>query len=81
MQIQLKWIMHLVLKIIGWKCWCRNTTRIFDDTEGYYVRCLECGRRLAYDWDALGTFDPAIKCVDSRHENRKLNSWSDQQAV
>jgi hypothetical protein len=48
-------VVQLIWKIIGWKCWCRKTTRVFSDNKGYYVRCLDCGRRLAYDWLALGT--------------------------
>jgi len=41
-------IMDLLLKVIGWKCWCTATTRVFSDSQGYYIRCLECGRRLPY---------------------------------
>lgn len=41
-------IMHLILRIIGWKCWCTTTTRVFRDAEGHYKRCLDCGRRLPY---------------------------------
>jgi ribosomal protein S27E len=41
-------MMHVLLKIIGWECRCRVTTRVFSDGQGYYVRCLDCGRRLPY---------------------------------
>jgi hypothetical protein len=60
---------QLILKILGWKCWCKKTTRIFSDHEGYYLRCLDCGRRLAYDWAALGVFDPMFKSVDPGRDN------------
>jgi hypothetical protein len=49
--------MDVIFRTIGWKCWCKRTTRVFKDEEGYYLRCLECGRRIAYDWTALGSFD------------------------
>ena len=45
---RLQWIMNVILKFIGWTCRCTTTTWIFKDTEGYYVRCLDCGRRLPY---------------------------------
>jgi len=41
--------MNVILKFIGWTCRCTTTTWIFKDTEGYYVRCLDCGRRLPYE--------------------------------
>lgn len=40
--------LNLLLRIIGWRCWCVNTTRVFRDSQGYYIRCLECGRRIPY---------------------------------
>lgn len=61
-------IVQLLLKIIGWKCWCRKTTRIFNDNEGYYVRCLQCGRRMPYDWAALGTINPSQRIADAELE-------------
>ena len=44
-----QWIMHVILRFIGWTCRCTTTTWIFKDTEGYYTRCLDCGRRLPYE--------------------------------
>jgi Zn finger protein HypA/HybF involved in hydrogenase expression len=54
-------IKNLILKTVGWKCWCKTTTRVFKDDEGYYIRCLECGRRVAYDWAELGSFHRSLK--------------------
>jgi hypothetical protein len=45
--------MNLLLKIVGWKCSCKMTSRVFKDKDGFYLRCLECGRRIAYDWQAM----------------------------
>ena len=39
---------QLILRIIGWRCWCTTRTRVFMDNDGPYTRCLECGRRLPY---------------------------------
>jgi hypothetical protein len=40
--------MQLLLRIIGWRCWCRIRTWVFRDDEGYYTRCLQCGKRVPY---------------------------------
>ena len=50
---QPRWIMRAILRIIGLTCWCSKTTWVFKDTEGYYIRCLDCGRRLAYNGPLL----------------------------
>jgi len=49
--------MNLMLKMIGWRCWCRRTSWVFTDNEGCYVRCLDCGRRLPYNWTSFGNGD------------------------
>jgi hypothetical protein len=41
--------LYLVLQMIGWKCWCSNTSWMFRDKQGYYVRCLDCGRRVPHE--------------------------------
>jgi hypothetical protein len=50
--------MESLLRFIGWMCRCEQTSRVFKDQEGYYVRCLDCGRRLSYDWEMLGDVAP-----------------------
>ena len=40
--------LHLLLKLIGWRCWCTTRSRVFRDDDGYYTRCLQCGNRVAY---------------------------------
>ena len=52
-RIQPKWIMRAILKIIGLTCWCSKTTWVFKDTEGYYVRRLDCGHRVPYNGPLL----------------------------
>ena len=42
-------VVYFVLQMIGWKCWCSNTSWMFRDKQGYYVRCLDCGRRIPHD--------------------------------
>jgi hypothetical protein len=47
-------LIDFLLKITGWRCWCKTTTRVFMDHEGYYTRCLDCGRRLPYCGKLVG---------------------------
>lgn len=76
--------MHLLLKVIGWKCWCSSTSRIFNDSKGDYVRCLECGRRMPYDWEGLGAFDSPLQTDyplgnDERRETKRF--WALQRTA
>jgi hypothetical protein len=61
-------VKHLIANLFG--CWHKNYSRAFSirtadggrksglgseiNAMGHYVVCLECGKRLAYDWNALG---------------------------
>ena len=57
--------LKLLLRLVGWRCWCGDTTRVFRDTQGYYTRCLECGRRIPY-YGALTAENVHRRFVSSR---------------